>query len=135
MAQVEVQAEFKSYRNKYNRQMQLLTFNNPNILNPTPSRDFWLSEADALEYLHELFNFENGKQYRIKYLVSQGWRSGSNFTKTPNTNLQNHVYNHAVDVEMYHNQALDLDDIHIFGIYSVETTPNDNIDWEDIVEY
>lgn len=127
----EIQAEYKSYRNDFGRSIQILRFNNGD-LNQTASRTNWINEDEALDYLNNDFQFANGKKYRIKYLVSKGWRSGQAFVKGNNTNLANHVFSHEVDIAMYGNQGLDKDEIHIFGIEVSEVKPDENLDWNEI---
>jgi len=73
----------------------------------------------AYEQVESNFNFEDGKHYIIKYLTNDGkaWKGGKVFKFQEGlTDLYQHVYSAELSEELYGNQALDTDDLHIFGI-------------------
>ena len=129
----EVNAEYKVDRNSFGKTVQTLRFNEGNLLRKE-SRTKWINEDEALEYLREVFNFQNGNEYRIKYLVSKGWRSGGTFLKNNNTNLSEHVYSHETEAEMYTGQGLTFDNIHIFGIEVLQVKSRQEIDWQNFFD-
>lgn len=129
----EIQAELNTFRNKFGRVVQVLKIND-GIVNPKASRSRWISEDDALNYLENEFVFENGKEYRIKYLISNGWKSGTVFKKSNNTDLSKFVFSHEMEVTLYQNQGLVGDEIHIFSIEVTEVQPREEIEWDDILD-
>jgi hypothetical protein len=124
-----VEAVFETKQNAFGRNIQILKFNDAD---DEPSRKMWINEDEALDILNSEFNFQNGKQYRVKYLVSNGWRSGETFTKNENTNLKNYVYSKEYEIANYGGQALEF--IKIFGIVVSEVKPKQEINWDDLLD-
>jgi hypothetical protein len=80
--------------------------------------DGYFDFAGALYQVENNFTFEQNKTYIIKYLTNDGkpWKSGRTFTYRNGMDLSQHVYSHELSIEMYGEQALDYDDLHIYGI-------------------
>jgi hypothetical protein len=122
-----VEAVFETKQNAFGRNIQILKFNDAD---DEPSRKMWINEDEALNILNDEFNFQNGKQYRIKYLVSNGWRSGDTFRMNNNINLKDYVYSKEYEIANYGGQALDI--VKIFGIVVSEVKPKEEINWNDV---
>lgn len=125
----EVDAEYRSTRNIFGKTVQTLKFNDDYR---NASRNFYINEDEALDYLQRLFRFRNGEHYRINYLTSLGWRTGLTFLKNNNTNLAHHVFTHEMDIIKYQAQGLQYGDIHIFGIEVVQAKENEPLDWQQL---
>jgi hypothetical protein len=122
-----IQADFTVQRNKFNRVSQILKFNEYG----KPSRNYYLTEEEAINMLNNEFVFEDGKSYRVKYLTSNDWRSGPTFQKNENTNISDYVYNSLTEMERYDAQGLAEEDLHIFGIIVDEVLPAQRINFEE----
>ena len=125
----DVEAVFETKRNAFGRNIQVLKFNDGD---DEVSRKMWIKEIEAFKLLESEFNFQNGKEYRIKYLTSYGWRSGTAFRKNENTNLLNHTYSQEDEIANYGTQALDK--LKIFGIVVSEVKPKQEINWDNILD-
>jgi hypothetical protein len=124
-----IDAVFETKKNVFGRDIQILKFNEAD---DKASRKMWINENEALQVLKNEFIFQNGKEYRVKYLISDGWRSGETFRKSNNTILENHVYSKEYEIVNYGGQALEL--IKIYGIEVSEVKPKENIEWADLLD-
>lgn len=99
------------------RNMQQMYFLDRNGRHTRGSDETGFFDLDgAYEQVRDNFNFDDGKDYIIKYLTNDGrpWKGGSAFTYRNGMDLRNHVYSAELSQEMYGEQA--LDDIHVYGI-------------------
>lgn len=100
-------------RNKFGRSHQSMYISDNQ---GNPSRDYYLSQEQAVEQIGDNFDMDNGKWYQIKYNTSTGWRIGIPFQKTPNVDYEQVVYSSEMEMHKYGNQGVDDGDLHIFGI-------------------
>lgn len=81
------------------------------------TRDYYWSLDEASQQLRDNFDFRSGHSYIITYLTNYQWKSGQAFNYIARrTNLNDHVYNSDREIELYNDQAIDEEDLHIYGI-------------------
>lgn len=110
--EVDTQVEYKNGVNSFNRQIQQMYFTE----NGKNTRNAYFSLEQAEQMLNEHFYFVNNKNYIIKYLTNQQWKSGRAFQFRNGLNLGDHVYNIDTEQELYGGDALDEDTLRIYGI-------------------
>lgn len=111
--EIETDIEYKQSVNKFGREMQTMYFLDENG-NHTRNAFFTLDQS--LAQLNENFNFVNGKNYIVKYLTNQQWKAGRHFQYRNGLDLSDFVYSGSSEEELYGDNALSDDDIHVYGI-------------------
>lgn len=111
--EVETRVEMSGEINKFGRGIQKMYFLDDNNQH---TRNAFFSLEQAKEQVRENFNFEVGKRYIIKYLTNYQWKSGQHFQYNNNLDLSNFVYGIEDEMQMYGEQALDENNVHIYGI-------------------
>jgi DNA/RNA endonuclease YhcR with UshA esterase domain len=111
--EVNVDVEYKQSRNKFGRGIQQMYFLDEN---GNHTRNAFFTLEGALEQLNENFNFENGKNYTVKYLTNYQWKGSKQFQYRNGIDLSDFVYGPATEEELYGDEALDEDHIRVYGI-------------------
>lgn len=114
----DTKMKFVEGQDEYGRSVQKLYFTEKEF----HTRTKYLTEDEALEAVQNDFTFEEGKSYCITYLTPLMWKAAQSFVYGPDTDLADHVYSSMTEFAFYGTQALEKEDLHIFGIVVREMT-------------
>ena len=110
---IEADIEFEEKINKFNEKVQTMYFLDEARQH---TRNAYFSLDQAEEQLKENFNFEDGKHYLIKYLTNYGWKSAKTFQYRNGIDVSDYTYNEETEIYLYNDNALNRDEIHVYGI-------------------